>query len=90
MAVISLFYLLTTGMLNQFGVPVAVIFGVGPKINIFAGMPCWAIDRAVTAMTGQDIGAGDIRWVRKIIKTGFYLNLPITLTMVLLVQTFGE
>lgn len=90
MVVVNLSYLLITGMLNQFGVSVAAASGVGLKINTFAGMPCWAIGQAVTAMAGQNIGAGDTKRVRKTTKTGLCLNLLITLTMVLLVQAFGE
>ena len=41
-------------------------------------------------MAGQNIGAGDTKRVRKTTKTGLCLNLLITLTMVLLVQVFGE
>lgn len=77
-------------LINQFGVSVAAASGVGLKINTFAGMPCWAIGQAVTAMAGQNIGAGDTKRVRKTTKTGLCLNLLITLTMVLLVQVFGE
>jgi putative MATE family efflux protein len=90
MVVVNLSYLLITGMLNQFGVSVAAASGVGLKINTFAGMPCWAIGQAVTAMAGQNIGAGDTFRVRKTTSTGLCLNLFITLVMVLLVQIFGK
>lgn len=90
MIVVNLSYLLITGMLNQFGVTVAAASGVGLKINTFAGMPCWAIGQAVTAMVGQNIGAGDIKRVRKTTRAGLYLNLFITFTMVLLVQIFAK
>ena len=90
MVVVNLSYLLITGMLNQFGVSVAAASGVGLKINTFAGMPCWAIGQAVTAMAGQNIGAGDTIRVRKTTRTGLCLNLFITLVMVLLVQIFGK
>lgn len=43
MVVVNTAYLLVTGMLNQFGTPVAAASGVGLKINTFAGMHCWAI-----------------------------------------------
>ena len=90
MVVVNLSYLLITGMLNQFGVSVAAASGVGLKINTFAGMPCWAIGQAVTAMAGQNIGAGDTIRVRKTTSTGLCLNLFITLVMVLLVQIFWK
>ena len=41
MVVVNTAYLLVTGMLNQFGTPVAAASGVGLKINTFAGMHCW-------------------------------------------------
>ena len=90
MVVVNLSYLLITGMLNQFGISVAAASGVGLKINTLAGMPCWAIGQAVTAMAGQNIGAGDTIRVRKTTSTGLCLNLFITLVMVLLVQIFGK
>ena len=70
MASVNLSYLLITGMLNQFGVSVAAASGVGLKINTFAGMPCWAIGQAVTAMAGQNMGAGNIKTRAKTTSTG--------------------
>ena len=63
-------YLLMTGMLNQFGTAVAAASGVGLKINTFAGMHCWAIGQAITAMAGQCIGAGEMERARETAKTG--------------------
>ena len=90
MAVVNISYLLITGMLNRFGVPVAAASGVGLKINTFAGMPCWAIGQAVTAMAGQNFGANDIDRGRKTTKAGLDLNIIITLLTVLLVQLFAK
>jgi len=90
MVVVNLSYLLITGMLNEFGVSVAAASGVGLKINTFAGMPCWAIGQAVTAMAGQNMGAGHTKRVRETAGAGLSLNLSITLIMVLLVQIFGK
>ena len=72
MVIVNISYLLITGMLNYFGVSVAVASGVGLKVNTFAGMPCWAIGQAVTAMVGQNVGANDIERVRKTTKIGLY------------------
>ena len=89
MVVVNLSYLLVTGMLNQFGVAVAAASGIGLKINTFAGMPCWAVGQAVTAMAGQNMGAGDLPRVRRTVKTGLRLNLLVTLASVLTVQLFA-
>lgn len=90
MAVVNIAYLLITGMLNYFGTSVAAASGVGLKINTFAGMPCWAIGQAVTAMVGQNIGAGKVDRARKTVKIGLVLNLVVTLAVVALVQVFAE
>lgn len=55
-------------MLNQFGTAVSAASNVGLQINTFAGMPCWAIGQAVTAMVGQCMGAGQIERARKVVK----------------------
>ena len=89
MAVVNISYLMITGMLNQFGVSVAAASGVGLKVNTFAGMPCWAVGQAVTAMAGQNMGAGRTDRVKKTTETGLRLNLLITLMAVVLVQLFA-
>ena len=90
MVVVNTAYLLVTGMLNQFGTSVSAASGVGLQINTFAGMPCWAIGQAITAMVGQCIGAGEIRRARKVVKIGLLLNISVTLIVVIGVQIFAE
>lgn len=90
MVVVNISYLLITGMLNNFGISVVAASGVGLKINTFAGMPCWAIGQAVTAMVGQNIGANDIERVKKATKVGLYLNILITFIAVVMVQLLAE
>ena len=89
MAVVNVSFLLITGMLNNFGVAVAAASGVGLKVNTFAGMPCWAVGQAVTAMVSQNIGKNDIIRVRKTVKAGLKINIAITLVAVIFVQVFA-
>lgn len=86
MVVVNTAYLLVTGMLNQFGTSVAAASGVGLKINTFAGMPCWAIGQAITAMVGQCMGAGETERARKVVWSGLLLNLTVTAAVALAVQ----
>ena len=90
MVVVNTAYLLVTGMLNQFGTPVAAASGVGLKINTFAGMHCWAIGQAITAMVGQCLGAGQIERARKVVWSGLLLNLVVTAAVVAVVQLLAE
>lgn len=90
MVVVNTAYLLVTGMLNQFGTSVSAASGVGLQINTFAGMPCWAIGQAITAMVGQCMGAREIKRARKVVKIGLLLNISVTLVVVIGVQVFAE
>ena len=90
MVVVNTAYLLVTGMLNPFGTAVAAASGVGLKINTFAGMHCWAIGQAITAMVGQCMGAGQIRRARQVVRSGLVLNLAVTAAVVVMVQLLAE
>lgn len=90
MVVVNTAYLLVTGMLNQFGTSVSAASGVGLQINTFAGMPCWAVGQAVTAMVGQCMGAEQIKRTREVVKIGLLVNTVMTLVVVLCVQAFAE
>ncbi len=90
MVVVNTAYLLVAGMLNQFGTAVSAASNVGLQINTFAGMPCWAIGQAVTAMVGQCMGAGQIDRARKVVKISFVMNVAVTLVIVIGVQLFAQ
>ena len=90
MVVVNTAYLLVAGMLNQFGTAVSAASNVGLQINTFAGMPCWAIGQAVTAMAGQCMGAGQIERARKVVKISLMMNVAVTLVVVIGVQLFAE
>ena len=90
MVVVNTAYLLVTGMLNPFGTSVAAASGVGLKINTFAGMHCWAIGQAITAMVGQCMGAGQVERARKVVRSGLLMNLVVTAVVVLTVQLLAE
>ena len=90
MVVVNTAYLLVTGMLNQFGTAVSAGSNVGLQINTFAGMPCWAIGQAVTAMVGQCMGAGQIDRARKVVKISLVMNVAVTFVVVISVQLFVE
>ncbi len=90
MVVVNTAYLLVAGMLNQFGTAVSAASNVGLQINTFAGMPCWAIGQAVTAMAGQCIGARQIERARKVVKISLVINVAVTLIVVIGVQLYAE
>ena len=90
MVVVNTAYLLVTGLLNQCGTAVSAAFNVGLQINTFAGMPCWAIGQAVTAMVGQCMGAGQVKRIRKVVKISLLMNVAVTLVVVISIQIFAK
>lgn len=89
LVVVNLSFLIITGMLNPYGVAVAAASGIGLKINTLAGMPCWAIGQAMTAMAAQNYGAGDLERVKRVAITGLRVNLAVTIAIVAVVQLFA-
>ena len=76
MMVVNLSYCILAGMCNTFGVSVAAAAGIGLKVNTLVAMPCWSLGQAVTAMVGQNTGAGAMDRVRKITRTGLWCGHP--------------
>ncbi|WP_308009430.1 MATE family efflux transporter [uncultured Fusobacterium sp.] len=90
MLIINIAYLIMTGLFNGYGMIISAASGIGLKINTFAGMPCWAVGQTVTAMTGQNMGAGKIKRVEEVVKTGIKIGFLLTLITVIFVQLTAE
>ncbi|WP_294503770.1 MATE family efflux transporter [uncultured Victivallis sp.] len=90
LVVINIAFLLVGGMFNQYGVTAAAAAGIGLKISTLAGMPCWAVGQAVTAMAAQNLGAGKVARTAATIRNGILLSLAATGSAVLMIQLFAE
>lgn len=90
MTVVNISYLLIAVMINKYGVVIAAAAGIGLKINIFAGMPCWAIGQSVTTMVGQNMGAKLLKRTKKIVQIGFFASILVSLIAILFIQVFAE
>lgn len=90
MVIINMAYLIMTGLFNGYGMIISAASGIGLKINTFAGMPCWAVGQTVTAMTGQNMGAGKIKRVKEVVRTGLKISFILTLVTVVFVQLTAE
>lgn len=90
LVVINIAFLLVGGMFNQYGVTAAAAAGIGLKISTLAGMPCWAVGQAVTAMAAQNLGAGKVVRTAATIRSGILLSLAATGSAVLMIQLFAE
>ncbi|MEA5003570.1 MAG: MATE family efflux transporter [Christensenella sp.] len=89
MAILNLSYLIATGMLNVFGVAVAAASGIGLKLNTFAAMPIWAVGQAMTTITGQVMGAGNVARAEAAAKTGAKLCVAAAAITTVIFQLFA-
>lgn len=86
MAVVNLSYLTSPACSTLSASPWRRRAGIGLKVSTFAGMPCWALGYGVTAMVGQNLGAGDPDRVRQTVRSGLLLSLGATALLTALVQ----
>ncbi|MGI6154078.1 MAG: MATE family efflux transporter [Christensenellaceae bacterium] len=90
MTILNFSYLIVAGLLNGYGVVIAAAAGIGLQVNTFAAIPVWGIGQAVTAATGQCIGANDVRRAKQMAKTGILLSLIIQACVIILIQFFAK
>lgn len=89
MIVANISYLLVTGMLNAYGTDVAAASGIGLKISTFAGLPCWAMGQAVTAMTSQNAGARQAERMRSVVRASCGLSVAVIAIIAVATQVFA-
>jgi Na+-driven multidrug efflux pump len=62
--------------------------GVGSRLEQFAHLPAFSVGLAVTALVGQNLGAGQKERVSEVVKWGMLLTCTITGAITLVVQAF--
>ncbi|HLT58680.1 MAG: MATE family efflux transporter [Limnochordales bacterium] len=96
--IVSFSMVAVTAIVNTFGPAVVAAFGAGGRVDQFAFLPAMSISLAVTALVGQNLGAGRPERVREIVIRSSLLTGAITGTMTLvavlqptlLIQVFIE
>ncbi len=81
-------FIFITALVNSLGVEASAAVGIASKVNSFAVLPSVAISMAVSAMSAQNIGAGEFDRARKTLSTGMLLAFCITLPVFLLLELF--
>jgi putative MATE family efflux protein len=77
-------------IVNSFGTDVTAGFTAAGRLDSFAMMPAMNISQAMTAFTGQNIGAGRIDRVRNGLRAGLVMSLVISGITGLAVILFGS
>ncbi|HEY8416723.1 MAG TPA: MATE family efflux transporter [Limnochordales bacterium] len=81
--VVSFSMVVVTALVNTFGPTVVAAFGAAGRVDQFAFLPAMSISLAVTALVGQNLGAGRYDRVREIVVRSSILTAAITGTMTL-------
>ncbi len=89
-SLISLGMIFITGLVNSFGNQALNAFGAAARVDSFAIMPAMSISMAVSAITGQNIGAEKYERVGKVFKWGLIMTAAITLSVSVLIMLFSE
>ncbi|MGE5473090.1 MAG: MATE family efflux transporter [Ignavibacteriales bacterium] len=77
-------------MVSDFGITTISVFGIGSRLDSFCFLPSMAIGMSVTALTGQNLGAGKKERVSETVKIGALFSILITSFIVILCYAFPK
>ena len=86
----GLSFLFLTTLVNSMGVMASAAVGAVGKLNGFAILPGVAMSTSISAMSAQNIGAGEYKRASHTMYTGAAIALGISIIIFLLVGTFPE
>ncbi|MBO8140786.1 MAG: MATE family efflux transporter [Firmicutes bacterium] len=76
--IVSFSMVVVAALVNTFGAQVVAAFGAAGRLDQFAFLPAMSISLAVTALVGQNLGAGRQDRVREIVRRASVLTVLIT------------
>ena len=82
--VVSMGLTIMVGIINSFGADAVAAFGAASRLDQFAHMPAMSFGVAVSAITGQSLGAAKTERVKEVFKWGSILVSSITVVLVIL------
>ena len=82
--------LVVATLANTFGPTVVAAFGAGGRVDSLAFLPAQSISFAVTALVGQNLGAGREDRAKEAVRAAAVLSVSIALVMTLVVWLEGE
>ncbi len=86
----SVSFLFLTALVNDFGYEASAAVGAAGKLNGFAILPAIAISASVSAMSAQNIGAGEEKRAIKTMTVGLILNAAMSSVIFALISIFPE
>ncbi len=89
-SLISIGAFVVTGFVNSFGEVATAAFGSAQRIENLAFMPAMSLSMAVSALTGQNLGAGKPERVKEIFRAGIIVTTIITITLSSIIIAFPK
>ncbi len=86
----SVSFLFLTGLVNTIGVTASAAVGAVGKLNGFAILPAIAMSASVSAMSAQNIGAGEQKRASQTMGIGMAIALCISVVIFFLLRAFPE
>jgi len=86
----SLGFMVLMGVVNLFGTPVVSAYGIASRVIHFFAMPAMGITSAVTAIVGQNLGAGKIKRAKESVVKGIQLMLGVIIPAIFFMVFFGK
>ena len=86
----SFSFLFLTALVNSLGVIASAAVGAVGKLNGFAILPAIAMSSSISAMSAQNIGAGEEKRAVKTMKVGMLISTVISIIIFLFVRFFPE
>jgi putative MATE family efflux protein len=86
----SMGFIVLMGIVNLFGTPVVSAYGIAMRVVHFFMLPAMGISAAVTAIVGQNLGAGNIQRAKSTVVKGIILMLWVIVPPTILTFIFGR
>lgn len=86
----ALGFIVLMGFVNLFGAPVIAAYGICMRVVHFFMLPALGISAAVTAIVGQNLGAGNIQRAKDVVKKGAFLITAFIFPAVIIAMIFGR
>ncbi|HNX15072.1 MAG TPA: MATE family efflux transporter [Oscillospiraceae bacterium] len=87
---VSVSFLFLTALVNTLGVTASAAVGAVAKLNGFAILPAIAMSSSISAMSAQNLGAGEIGRAKKTMGIGMLISMSMSVVIFALVQLFPE
>ncbi len=89
-SLVSMGSLFISAFVNAFGAPATNAFGAVGRVDMVAFMPALSMSMAVSALTGQNIGARKTGRVKEVFRWGILMTSSITIVISLVVVFFSR